>query len=792
MTILIKQRCMRTSYPSSRNTNRQPLCAWSSSFLFLLLIFSTQLSAQLDDEIGDWKSYLPLNTGLSVAQSDDYIYYSTESSLIQISKEDNSVVFIAKEDGLSDAGISFIEFDPFNKQLIIVYENSNIDIYNSDGVFNVPDIEQNTSIIGSKAINDIYIKNAQLMYLATAFGIVEYRLQGREFGSTVFTDFPITGISGHGSNLYSSTDAGLFTINPDVNSIVDFNQWRLLGDMDGLPEIYEAFFPEAFNQTLYFHDGIEIYADNEGRFSSIYTVASDETVQFIESGNLHVLVGLRTASGSEVLKIDSDNNITRVGNGCIDRVRDATEDAQGKLWFADNFREFRVLTASGECDRFSFNSPLSSEGSEVDILDGKIVVASGGVTDAGGDLFSRNGIYLNEDGSWVNINENNNAVFRDNGLLNFYRVAFNSEEGKIIFGTFWNGIVEYDIETGESIFYDETNSALQRSTNDNRIRIADVIYDEEGRLWISNFNVSRPLVMRDQEGEWHSFSLGGNMRVGDIAIDGTENKWIVIGGNNGGVYVFNEGDDVSSSQDNSGYLININNSELTTGQVLTAEADREGRIWVGSVEGVVLFDCGFDAFDSDCVGVRRRVIVDSIVGFLLQTEEVTSIETDGADRKWFGTKNGLFLQSSDGGQQIAFFTKDNSPLLDNQIIDLKFDPENGRLFILSNRGLQSMRTASTGARRTHSSNVYAFPNPVPPGYSDPIAIRGLARDADVKITDINGRIVFETQALGGQAIWPGQGLNGNRVTTGVYLVFSTGKTSFGDPDSFVSKILFVD
>jgi hypothetical protein len=41
----------------------------------------------------------------------------------------------------------------------------------------------------------------------------------------------------------------------------------------------------------------------------------------------------------------------------------------------------------------------------------------------------------------------------------------------------------------------------------------------------------------------------------------------------------------------------------------------------------------------------------------------------------------------------------------------------------------------------------------------------------VKITDLTGKLVFQTRAQGGQAIWNGKTYEGNSVATGIYLVF---------------------
>lgn len=46
-------------------------------------------------------------------------------------------------------------------------------------------------------------------------------------------------------------------------------------------------------------------------------------------------------------------------------------------------------------------------------------------------------------------------------------------------------------------------------------------------------------------------------------------------------------------------------------------------------------------------------------------------------------------------------------------------------------------------------------------------------NAVVKITELNGRLLYQTRALGGQAVWNGRDARGHAVATGVYLVLAT-------------------
>lgn len=187
-------------------------------------------------------------------------------------------------------------------------------------------------------------------------------------------------------------------------------------------------------------------------------------------------------------------------------------------------------------------------------------------------------------------------------------------------------------------------------------------------------------------------------------------------------------------------------------------------------------------------GNRPIISQDNFNGYLLGGEEILSIEVDGANRKWVGTKNGLFLLSEDGYEQLLYLNKENSPLFDNEVNKLAFDGQTGMLYVSTSVGIQSFRTSSTvGRPKMNVESCKCFPHPVAPGYDGPIAFPGLADMANVKITDISGRLVYETTALGGQAIWNGSDYNGRRAQSGVYLVFVVNESG---GQKKVCKLLF--
>src|SRR5690606_15641208 len=177
---------------------------------------------------------------------------------------------------------------------------------------------------------------------------------------------------------------------------------------------------------------------------------------------------------------------------------------------------------------------------------------------------------------------------------------------------------------------------------------------------------------------------------------------------------------------------------------------------------------------------------DQFAGYLFQNEIVRAIAVDGANRKWIGTNNGVWLISPEGDNIIERFTEENSPLPSDRIQTIEIDQVTGDVYIGTERGLVSYRSTSTEGG-SKNDDIVTYPNPVPSGYSGTIAIKGFVENADVRITDINGQLVYRTKALGGQAIWNGLDYTGSKPRSGVYLIFATNKDG---SETAVGKMVF--
>ena len=131
-----------------------------TALFFLFFIGSGFAWSQGETAVFEWQSHLPHNIVIAVEQSDDKIIYATSQAIFTLDKEDMSIEYLSKVEGLTDTGISTIAYDDFNGQLIIAYENSIIDIVNGAEVFSVLDIFNNRTFIDRK-VNDIFIQNEE-------------------------------------------------------------------------------------------------------------------------------------------------------------------------------------------------------------------------------------------------------------------------------------------------------------------------------------------------------------------------------------------------------------------------------------------------------------------------------------------------------------------------------------------------------------------------------------------------------------------------------------------------------
>jgi hypothetical protein len=175
--------------------------------------------------------------------------------------------------------------------------------------------------------------------------------------------------------------------------------------------------------------------------------------------------------------------------------------------------------------------------------------------------------------------------------------------------------------------------------------------------------------------------------------------------------------------------------------------------------------------------------------YLLEDESINTIVVDGANRKWLGTaSSGVYLVSQNGTQILQHHSTENSMLPSNMIYEMVMNEVTGELFVGTDLGLASYRSDVSQSAKNYD-NVVAFPNPVRPEYSGWVTIQGLMDNTLVKITDVAGNLFSEGYSNGGTYMWDGRTADGERVKTGVYLVFAS---QSGGTSGVVTKVMVVN
>ena len=118
---------------------------------------------------------------------------------------------------------------------------------------------------------------------------------------------------------------------------------------------------------------------------------------------------------------------------------------------------------------------------------------------------------------------------------------------------------------------------------------------------------------------------------------------------------------------------------------------------------------------------------------------------------------------------------------------MTIDPFTGTVYFATVNGLVAFNGTAT-APRDNLDDVYAYPNPVRPEFSGNVTIDGLTADANVKITDIEGNLVYEETSEGGSVLWDTTAFGKYRVASGVYLILITTEDAI---ETKVSKIMII-
>lgn len=727
----------------------------------------------------------------------------TTSGILKYDKGSKEIEKYSKINYLSDGSPSYLKYDPETEYLVIGYSNGNVDLMKGNEITNFNDIK-NKSLNGSKSINCIIIIDG-LAYLGCDFGVVVVNLDRQEVKETWLIGengsyLKINDMIYDDEYIYLATTKGIYKGNRNEN-LVDFSKWEIITN-NYTPE-FAWLKGQNFNTFCFFQG--KIIANYKGLEPNTDTVVaySNGTWEKV----LTEVKSVNSLSNSPDTLICCTNNVLYTFNKEFQKMGEFWKYYSGygtyttyavnaqidgnRIWVADNENGLAFIE-DWWGDRIPISGPSSNNVFDLVASRNKVVAAKGSYNVSYVSNWYKAAFYEYRSFQWNSYDKNTNEEL--NGIYDIVRITIDPNDESHYFLSSWSdGLFEYR-DNKFYKHYDASNSTLQTIDGTDYVRTGPAAFDSEGNLWVTTSLTTRTLHVLKKDGTWKGFTFPGiSKNVCRLIITQTGKKWILFG-QIGGMLVFDDKGTIDDTSDDQYRALSVydEDGEIVSNDVYSIAEDKNGYIWVGTAQGVVVYyypDKVFDpgTFNGRQVKIPRNDGTDD-ADLLLAAETVTAICIDGADNKWFGTlSGGAYYTSADGVEEIHHFSTDNSPLPNNNVLAMAIAPESGEVFIATSNGIISYRGEATEGEETYDK-IFAFPNPVKSDYYGPITIKGLIAGSIVKITDIAGHVVYEAHSTGGQLVWDGRNLNGDRVATGVYLVLAS--TEIGEQKS-TTKILFI-
>lgn len=749
-----------------------------------------------------WKTYLSYNNTNSVEESNDQVFVVAEGSLYTYGKDDNSIKQYYKGNGLNDNTISLIRYNKQTKSLLIIYDNSNIDILEGGVATNLPYLSTSTSI-RDKQINSVLV-NDEYAYLSTAFGIVVVNMAKKEIKDTYKLSLNITSCAIQNGNIYASTtnkaevSSGIIYASLKEN-LLDKANWKPYG-LSNLSDSHTISAIASFKNTLFYLVSQQgIFYENNGELSRIINSSTLKYMKVIGE-KLACIDNSRVFIVSDTQKFDQINL----------SINDISTYQTDKYWIAEGSKGLRSIQRKGSNSFEALNEPIILDGpysnSAFDIVckNDKVYMIIGGKDLLNGKRFDKGGYILTYDydkWSFIDPKEAQKKLNLPRNPRDYTSIAVTTDDSndEIVYASsMGDGVIQYKNGTPVQS-YNEKNAFKETAGGygSGYCYIDGLAFDKNGNLWMTSSEVNHAVLVLDKAGAWHRLDieqLRGVYTINDILITSTNDKWIYVPRNTPKLVMIPNSeslDEVSSYEFTT--LIDTDGKELTPSNYTCVAEDKDGYIWVGTNRGAVYFtkpriSSTEDKAATRCTRVKYTNEETGNLAYFLDNVVVTTLKVDAGNRKWIGTKgNGVYVLDNDNETIVYQFNTTNSPLLSDNIYDIEINDKTGEVFIGTDKGLNSYQGEASEGKSDYSE-IYAYPNPVRPEHMDKVTIVGLMDNSNVKITDLNGNIIYQTKSLGGQAIWNCRNANGSRVATGVYLVLASTEEA---SESVVTKIIVV-
>ena len=561
-------------------------------FYILTLLVTTVANAA----IGDWKIYLSYSDPQQIERVGEQLFVRASNSLYLYNKADQSIQTLDKITGLNDVNIINIGWNTAAKKLLIVYDNSNIDLMDLQGnVSNISDL-YNKIMTEDKTINSITM-NGHYAYLATNFGGVKLDLNKVEISESYMLGLQVSKIGVDNDNIYART-AQNKTYKASLSSnLIDKSNWAQV---------------TSWPQTIFFTDNTA-YEENIDLVRTLQP-GGPKYNYFgylkIHENKLYTCNGqgwdAKKPASIQIYDIENDEWTTFNNEGIADQLGVRYQDI---MTIDVDPKDSRHVVAGAQSGLFEFydgeltqhwnnsNSPIYSHFNVrpghlnyqviTSVLydnDGNLLVANTGSTK--GTLLK-----LSSNTTWSTLNNTITAERAD-----FLKImGFDSKGYLWMYNNAWEttAAYRYDMNT-------ETLTEYSNFTNEDGVIYTNLegcrtlAEDKEGNIWVGlsqGLFVLTPEYQSDPSKGFYQVKVPRNdgtnyadyllsaIDITTIAVDNANRKWIGTKGN--GVYLISSDNMVEEK-----HLTTSNSPLLSNNIYCITIDDNTGIVYIGTDNGL--------------------------------------------------------------------------------------------------------------------------------------------------------------------------------------------------------------
>lgn len=753
-------------------------------------------------QTGKWHIYSAYHDATKVVELGGVIYVLSDGNLYSYDPDDSNLETYDKTEALNDFDIFDILDCQQTKELVIVYKNGNIDLLDQDGnVFNMSEFK--TKTLSDKTINDVVIEG-QTLYICCNSGIVCVNISDHSFGDFYNFGLQVRSVALLDGYIIAGTNKGPYRGERSSN-LLDPSSWVRAKGYTGFRKY------RMLDGVIYclWPDGIYYITNNETVTQD--RVLNDKTTNLWEcNGKMYACTSegklYEITSPKDYREIDNTYKINHfIYSGSTYWGACGVNGLMG-LSLSDGVFAEKVASVIP-------NSPIRDHAYRLNMVGDDRLLVAGGVFNFSGVTQRRATVMKLEGGKWTTFDETPYDEFGDllyRNSTDIVQDPSNPEHHYV--GTAQSGIYEFqDYKYVSHYSYDNTplTTILPNDANPGAfVRITGLAFDSKRNLWMCNNQCDTIIRIMKADKSWTSYhvpEVSGFPTFDHIVFDERGWAWINSrrsggGGVKAGFLVVNPGSDPGKPSGFSHKFVNtFYNQDGTSYLPILSTGicfDLDGALWLGNDKGLFMHPNPQEIMETKGnnvvltqVKVPRNDGTD-LADYLLSEVPVKCITVDGGNRKWIGTSGmGVYLISSDGLETIHHFTSGNSPLISDDIYDIKVNGSTGEVYFATIDGLCSyVADATDPVEKLDDDLVKVYPNPVRPEHQGNIVVRGLKRDSNVKIVNAAGRLVHEGTSVGGSFTWNGRIGTGKRAASGIYYILATDESG---KNGVVGKFLMV-